>query len=220
MKSNSKGHWFSSPATRMLLQDLKRCGLEAEGIRSETQNDCRDAPVHLFFHILIEWTTLTTLALFEARAAMLLQASQFMHPKLSIIIQWSKVKLKTLFAIKCVPMYDMLYASGVSVPFSRSPGDSGSAAAFGAFRQEGEKHLYRYYYIYKYIYIIYIYEYIYIHTYSINDARDVWLSYPIQSKLNGKSAALIWETQMFGLATCNLLFHRPSGARDLTTACS
>lgn len=33
--------------------------------------------------------------------------------------------------------------------------------------------------------------YIYIHTYSINDARDVWLSYPIQSKLNGKSAALI-----------------------------
>ena len=27
----------------------------------------------------------TTLALFEARAAMLLQASQFMHPKLSII---------------------------------------------------------------------------------------------------------------------------------------
>ena len=50
MKSNSKGHWFSSPATRMLLQDLKRCGLEAEGIRSETQNDCRDAPVHSFFH--------------------------------------------------------------------------------------------------------------------------------------------------------------------------
>ena len=45
--------------------------------------------------------------------------------------------------------------------------------------------------IYKYIYILYIYEYIYIHTYSINDARDVWLSYPIQSKLNGKSAALI-----------------------------
>ena len=90
MKSNSKGHWFSSPATRMLLQDLKRCGLEAEGIRSETQNDCREAPVHSFFHILIEWTalaTLTTLALFEARAAMLLQASQFMRPKLSIIIQ-------------------------------------------------------------------------------------------------------------------------------------